>query len=136
MQNNLSRLKSYDDDYEIFIKQDKSLKPCNFFEQSTCIASHRNEYDEQDFSAECLPACSHSTIHQEGTSVRNREKNIFLLFLIIKYSRMDEEQVQYVQRIIMEKRRKNMSNIGKTEKNSMARTNKHFWFSSSKLVFP
>ena len=29
---------------------------------------------------------------------------------------MDDEQVQYVQRIIMEKRRKNMSNIGKTEK--------------------
>ena len=29
---------------------------------------------------------------------------------------MDDEQVQYVQRIIMEKRRKNMSNIGKKRK--------------------
>lgn len=40
---------SYDDNYLKFTTGD--VKPCKFFEQSTCVASLQNEYDEnEDFS--------------------------------------------------------------------------------------
>ena len=58
---------SYDDNYKIFPSH--NAKPCNYFEQSTCVASLEHSFDVADLSAECLPACNHRSFHREGTSV-------------------------------------------------------------------
>ena len=46
-------------------------KPCNFFEQSTCITSLQQGFDEKEFSYECLPKCYHSSIDQKKIHVSN-----------------------------------------------------------------
>ena len=43
--------------------------PCNFFEQSTCITTLQEKFDETEFSNICLPKCYHGSIHQQGIFV-------------------------------------------------------------------
>ena len=66
---------SYDDDYRqvpkwrLFLlmkvgfsvsdfrrQYNATFPPCNFFEQSTCVAALENEYDEQDFAGMVIPS--------------------------------------------------------------------------------
>ena len=44
-------------------------RACNFFEQATCVATLQNQFDETEFSNECLPSCDHTSIHQESIHV-------------------------------------------------------------------
>ena len=55
------------DDFGAGFKGD--IRSCNFFEQSTCVATIINERDEDAESSLCLPSCHDSEIHLEGTSV-------------------------------------------------------------------
>ena len=61
---------SYDQDYIEFVPS--HIKPCNFFQQSTCIATLHNSFNQAKFTEGCVPPCSHREIHQEGTSVSFR----------------------------------------------------------------
>ena len=62
---------SYDDSFKYFKGYDiESMKPCTFFEQSTCVSNLHNDFDEAEFIHDCLPACSHSTIYHKEVGVR------------------------------------------------------------------
>ena len=44
------------------------FKPCNFFEHASCVAKMKNEADHS-YDHACLPACDHTSIHQESIHV-------------------------------------------------------------------
>ena len=52
---------------------DFNAKPCNFFEQSTCITSLQQGFDEAEFSYECLPKCSHTSTDQKKIHVSHKK---------------------------------------------------------------
>ena len=58
---------AYDDEFGDEFKANK--RPCNFFEQATCVATLQNKFDETEFSDKCLPSCAHTSIHQESIHV-------------------------------------------------------------------
>ena len=45
-----------------------NFKPCNFFEHASCVAKMKNEADHS-YDHACLPACDHTSIHQESIHV-------------------------------------------------------------------
>ena len=70
-----------------------NAQPCNFFEQSTCISTLHESFDETEFSTKCLPNCFHTAVHQQGiyVSVVNLSLSVWTK---IKYKTMDPEQIK------------------------------------------
>ena len=117
---------SYDDAYidyiksehwEEFIKNEtdhnrfaKATK-CNYFEQSSCLTTMQEKFDQTQFSQICLPKCHHTTIHQQGIFVSRQRKSVTWTFC--QYKTMDPDQVNYFRRVIKKnKPDTNISEVG------------------------
>ena len=99
-------MKKIEDKCQCYPSYDEQLhklhrsKPCNFFEHSTCVAKIHNTNDQFEFMKECLPACDHTTVHQEGIHVSQKHLNILGCFSPlsrrkIKYTKMDAGLAKY-----------------------------------------
>ena len=62
---------SYDELYKALqLNQKVKSPPCTFFEHATCVAKMKNVKDLSEWNSACLPACDHTSIHQESVLVR------------------------------------------------------------------
>ena len=109
-------MKKIEDKCQCYPSYDEQLhklhrsKPCNFFEHSTCVAKIHNTNDQFEFMKECLPACDHTTVHQEGIHVSHRHlksliltenlstrkwtlvwRNIFVTMLLASYEKLTQK---------------------------------------------
>ena len=62
----------------------RSIRPCNFFEQSTCVTTLQKRFDDAQFLHDCLPKCYHSTFDQKKIHVSDLINNSNLIIFSTK----------------------------------------------------
>ena len=59
---------AYDDNFKR-LPNFEELKPCNFFEQSTCFSKMHNDFDKAEYAHKCLPSCIHNRVEHREIAV-------------------------------------------------------------------